>query len=504
MDRMKTKRFGRSWWAAAVAVLSIAAILRILDLSLKPLHGDEGVNGGFLLGLFREGIYRYNPANYHGPTLYYFALLSSSINHLLSGNEGPSTLAVRMVPVVFGIGLVSLLPTLRNRLGDLGTLTAAGLAAFSPGMVYVSRDFIHETLLGFFTLWLVVFGLRFWDTRKSNYLFLGSLAASLMLCTKETAPISLVALTVAAAMALIWVRQDRSLRVAEFGGWKRLAWLSVASFVLFLACSFLFFSSFFGNYPQGVHDAVTTYSYWTRTGMTQQTAPRYTYVLWLLREEAPVFILAATGTRMALVQLRNRFAVFAGIWAFVLLAAYSLIPYKTPWVLLNMIVPMSIVGGAGVQGLWDYFAQHHSGQLARLFPAAVAVLALAICLYQSVQLSFFHYDDDRYVYPYVQTSRGFLNLVAEINYLAAARGGMQTPVAVMTPDYWPLPWYLRDYRNVAYFGKAAPTDFPIVVGSLSQIVELQHLFAGRYQLEGWYPLRPGVDLVLYVANQTTP
>jgi predicted membrane-bound mannosyltransferase len=72
--------------------------------------------------------------------------------------------------------------------------------------------------------------------------------------------------------------------------------------------------------------------------MAQQTASRYTYVLWLLREEAPIFILAAIGTGMALIQRRNRSAVFAGIWAFVLLAAYSVIPYKTPWVLLNIII----------------------------------------------------------------------------------------------------------------------------------------------------------------------
>ena len=127
----------------------------------------------------------------------------------------------------------------------------------------------------------------------------------------------------------------------------------MASIALFLTCSFLFFSSFFGNYPQGVRDAVTTYSYWTRTGMTQHTAPWYTYGLWLLREEAPIFILAAIGTVVALVRRRSRFAVFAGIWAFVLLAAYSLIPYKTPWILLNIIVPMSIASGAGIQVLRD-------------------------------------------------------------------------------------------------------------------------------------------------------
>ncbi len=504
MYRIKARGFERSWWSAAVTVLAIGAMLRIFHLGLKPLHADEGVNGLFLLDLFREGVYRYNPANYHGPSLYYFALISSSINHLLSGNEGPSTLAIRMVPVAFGVALIGLLLIFRDRLGDIGTLTAAGLVAFSPGMVYLSRDFIHETLLGCFTLWAVVCGLRFWGSRKSKHLFLISLAVSLMICTKETAPISLFALIVAAGFALVWVRRDRGPSAAEFGGWMRLRWLTVASVALFLTSSFLFFSSFFGNYPQGVRDAVTTYTYWTRTGMTQHAAPWRTYLLWLLREESPIFILAAIGTVLAMVQRRNRLAVFAGIWAFVLLAAYSAIPYKTPWVLLNIIVPMSIVGGAGIQILRDYFAEHYSRSLAHFFPAALSMFALAICFYQSVQLSFFHYDDERYVYPYVQTRRDFLSLVAEINQVAAARGGMQTQVAVLTPDYWPLPWYLRDYRNVAYFGKMTPTDFPIVVGSLSQMVELQRLLGGRYQIKGWYPLRPGVDLVLYVANETTP
>jgi len=504
MYRMKARGFEPYWWAAAVSVVSIGATLRIFDLGLKPLHADEGVNGFFLLGLFREGIYRYNPANYHGPSLYYFALVSTSVNHMLSGNEGPSTVAIRMVPVAFCIALIGLLLTFRDRLGDIGTLTSTGLLAFSPGMVYLSRDFIHETLLGFFTLWLVFWGLRFWDTKKSKYLFMGSLAASLMICTKETAPISLFALIVGAGIAQVWVRHDGRLSAAEFGGSTRLAWLAPTSTALFLACSFLFFSSFFGNYPQGVRDAVTTYSYWTRTGMTQQTAPWYTYVLWLLREEAPIFILAVIGTGMALIRRRHRFTVFAGIWAFVLLGAYSGIPYKTPWVLINIIVPMSIASGAGVQSLREVIMEHHGGKLAKLFPAALSVVGLAICLYQSVQLSFLHYDDDRYVYPYAQTRRDFLNLVAEINQFAVTRGGLQTPVAVLTPDYWPLPWYLRDYKNVAYFGKVTPTDFPIVVGSLSQMVELQRLLAGRYQLKGWYPLRPGVDLALYVANETTP
>ena len=46
----------------------------LLHLALKPLHHDEGVNGFFLTNLFRDGVYKYDPANYHGPTLYYIAL----------------------------------------------------------------------------------------------------------------------------------------------------------------------------------------------------------------------------------------------------------------------------------------------------------------------------------------------------------------------------------------------------------------------------------------------
>jgi predicted membrane-bound mannosyltransferase len=93
----------------AGAVLATATILRVHDLAMMPLHHDEGVDSFFLLSLFREGVYSYNAANYHGPTLYYFGLITCSVNNLLFGTEGPSTIAIRVVPVIFGVGIVALL-----------------------------------------------------------------------------------------------------------------------------------------------------------------------------------------------------------------------------------------------------------------------------------------------------------------------------------------------------------------------------------------------------------
>src|SRR5881296_2376327 len=55
------------------AILIVGAFLRLFYLTLVPLHHDEGVNGNFLVTLVREGKYVYDPQNYHGPTLYYFA-----------------------------------------------------------------------------------------------------------------------------------------------------------------------------------------------------------------------------------------------------------------------------------------------------------------------------------------------------------------------------------------------------------------------------------------------
>ena len=80
----------------ALAVLAVAVFLRCQDLSLRPFHHDEGVNGFFLTRLVREGLYKYDPSNYHGPSLYYLALPLVAI-------LGLSDAAVRGTTAIFGL-----------------------------------------------------------------------------------------------------------------------------------------------------------------------------------------------------------------------------------------------------------------------------------------------------------------------------------------------------------------------------------------------------------------
>ena len=95
----------RIWLYGVIGIFLIAAILRLYDLSLVPLHHDEGVNGNFLVRLVREGTYRYDPENYHGPTLYYFSAIIPWTIKVLFGAEasetyGLTTFNIRLVTVV--------------------------------------------------------------------------------------------------------------------------------------------------------------------------------------------------------------------------------------------------------------------------------------------------------------------------------------------------------------------------------------------------------------------
>jgi uncharacterized protein (TIGR03663 family) len=499
------------WEAACWLILVFAAVLRLYHLSLKPLHHDEGVNAYFLARLFRQGVYQYDPANYHGPTLYYFALLISSFIEIFSQPNELTTVAIRLVPALFGIATVALLLSLRKEMGDIGVLVAAALVAVSPGAVYFSRDFIHESLLVFFTLGLAVAMLRYRDTRKASYLVLASASAALMFATKETATISAIVLLLALLVAFFCSPGPLVTTIAEVGSKlessrprKRGEGLSravrwVLAAVVFVVLYALFYSSFMSD-PSGIHHGIETFRYWVRTGSQQHRAPWYTYLRWMEQAELPILALGIVGTVLALWRRRDRFALFTGLWAWGLLAAYSLLPYKTPWLMLNYIIPMAMVSGYAVQVGWDWVRRLAPDRLAQLMLALMA-LTLIASLTQSITLNFFRYDDARLPYVYMQTRREFILMVEEINAITARSGsGRQTAIMVTSRDYWPLPWYLRDYRNVGYPGQIVPVKADIIIASETQERELIPLMADNYRRVGSYPLRPAVTLVLYARD----
>jgi uncharacterized protein (TIGR03663 family) len=514
----------RVWMYASLAVLMAATLLRLYALELKPMHHDEGVNGFFLTTLLRSGVYKYDPTNYHGPVLYYLTLPAVAL-------MGLTTFAVRFVIAVAGIATVWLVLSLRRYVGTVGALAAAALVAVSPGAVFYSRYFIHETLFVFFTLGIVVAALRFYETRQGWYLMLLAASAAMLFATKETAFISAGVLVLAALVSWGWVgltggakarqgggRGKRRAKEAEeefslralrerFGGGGRAAVLVFSALALFVWVNVLFYSSFTSNWP-GVEAAVDALAVWKGTGTSDfHSKPFYTYLTWLWQEEAPILILGTAGAAAALFdRRRNRFAVFAGAWGFGTLAAYSLIPYKTPWLAINFVVPMAIVGGYAVQSLARRFAPPKKWVVPTL---AAGGLAVAFSLYQALVINFQKYDDDSYPYVYSHTQREAHQMLAEVERISGRAGKPgKAGISVTSRDYWPLPWYFRDNPHVGYEGKVSthydPQSTLVVIGNESQLPELQRVLADDYrQVGGLYPLRPGVRLVLFARRDLT-
>jgi uncharacterized protein (TIGR03663 family) len=505
---------------SSLAVLLAGAFLRLFNLPLVPLHHDEGVNGNFLVTLVRDHTYTYNPENYHGPTLYFFAAIIPWIARFFGGkafgdNYGLTTFNMRLVTAAFGIGTIGLALLLRKRIGTIGALSAAGLTAISPGAVYLSRYFIHESLFVFFTLGIVVAALKYYDSGRAVYLILASISAALMVATKETwiinGPVLLIALITTSIY--FWLRDqiagkesDFSLgerwrqTIERFGGAVPLTTVALMAFAVFVIVNVLFYSSFFTNYPKGVSDALQTLALW-RHRTQEHYHPPYQYVYWLMQEEAIVLVLGGVGALIAVWRASNRLAVFLSLWSFGLLAAYSMVGYKTPWISLNFIVPLALTSGYALDVVYQKLRDF--GQ-ASLF-IVLAFLLAGPCAYQMYQLNFVHYDDDAYPYVYAHTRREMLQMLDEIDGISKRMGtGTDTGIALVSPDYWPLPWYLRDYKKVGYYQQIVATNVPIIIGSMAQEEQLKATYGDRYVLvssskdDGSFDLRPGVELLLYV------
>jgi uncharacterized protein (TIGR03663 family) len=513
----------RSWLLISIGIMLVGAFLRLYDLALVPFHHDEGVNGNFLVRLVRDGFYHYDPENYHGPTLYYFAAVIPWILRFLFGVQaqntyGLTTFNVRLIPALFGLGTIWLVLSLHRHLGKIGSIAAAALLAVSPGAVYLSRYFIHESLFVFFTFGIVVAGLKYYEEGHPVYLILAAASAALLFATKETWIISVGVLLLALLSTHVYRWLWRALEMetgnkksrandgsAGLSGWFQnhgdglgsqinvIIWAGVALGV-FAGVGILFYSSFLTNW-KGVSDSLITFKVWTKTGKSAHVHEWWTYIKWLLEEEAPLLVLGVVGALIALLKPKNTVALFCAFWAFGILAAYSIVPYKTPWLALNFIVPLALITGYLFQAIFEYGGNELLRPLILL-----GVLALGSSVYQMIQLNFFKYDDDHYAYVYAHTRRETLALLDEIDKVVSRSGtGLDTGITIVSPDYWPLPWYFRDYHRVGYYAQMASSSEPIIIASEAQRAEAQKAFGDRYRLVGSkFALRPGVELLLFV------
>jgi uncharacterized protein (TIGR03663 family) len=498
--------------AAYLLAIIAAIVLRFYLLEIKPLHHDEGVNSHFLLNLDRAGHYAYDPNNYHGPTLYYFSWLALKL-------FGESVFALRMYPALCGVLTVAMVWGLRRGLGLIGTPVAAWSLALSPGLVYYSRDFIHESSFGFFTVGIIVCAYNLRD----SYLWFLPVFGGLLFATKETAIHTVGVLVAAVICAIVWygLRYRLSLMLTakevEFSmtHWLRrhkLTWRYLLyCLAVFFTINIVFYSSFFTNW-KGITDAYNSVFMWTGRGFNEHIHDHlFTYYLGILiKLELPLIIAAAIGIVITLWR-GTKFGLFLMAWTCGMFLGYSRVSYKTPWLMVSMLIALAVFSGYVAQEVFS---------ILRMVPLQLAFIILLIAVAVPIimmcwQVNRYKYEDNenrtgyftefgkkrnltaytdtQYGYVYAQTDKDLMNLVKEVDYLQPKT----IFYATVESEYWPLPWYFRNYQITGYDNKI-PENFndDVLIASDDLREEAETKLQDKYRSQE-YVLRPGVNLILF-------
>src|SRR6266436_2275810 len=188
-----------------LVALGIGLALRYPRLEVRPMHNDEAVNALKFSRLWEQGTYKYDPNEHHGPTLYYATVALARLTGAPDFAHFTEN-RLRVLTLLFGLGMILLLPLIADGLGRKGTIWAAVFTAISPAFVFYSRYYIHEMLLVFFAFLALAAGCRYWRTRRIGGVLLTGAGLGLMHAIQETFVITVSAALLALALNQVWNR----------------------------------------------------------------------------------------------------------------------------------------------------------------------------------------------------------------------------------------------------------------------------------------------------------
>jgi uncharacterized protein (TIGR03663 family) len=531
-----------------IAIAAVAALaLRLPQLDLRPMHGDEAIHA-VKFNQMQSGEYRYDPNEYHGPSLYQATWPLMAMRGLDFQSAGAGD--YRLVPALFGVALLPLLLLWGDGWGRLESLAAAMFAAISPAMVFYSRYYIQETPFVFFSFALLIALWRYARAAAGNqrraalwWAIAVGACVGILHATKETWVLSVAAMLVAALAATLWTRwrdgvqrdgkqrdsaqNDGARRDASSAGssldW-RVLWqpkLLGAATLSAIVVAVLLLSNF-GRDARGPLNSLLAFgTYFQRgAGESQQAQPPLYYLKLLLFtknapgpwwSEALIVGLAAVGFVAALNRRTERASPrgdgphpdpvllrWVAFYTVALVIIYSVLPYKTPWSLLSFLHAMTLLAGVGVVALLR--ALPDAGRVVTML---LLMMGLAHLTEQSRTLNFkepFPYDR-RNPYVHSQPAPDAVRLAERVRAMSrfhAAGRAMTVQVVAPGGDYWPLPWYLRDFKNAGY-NSAAPADLraPVIIAAAELEPVLSAKLGARYHTE-YFGLRPSVLMALFI------
>jgi uncharacterized protein (TIGR03663 family) len=456
------------------------------------MHTDEAINAYIVGQLLAGGIFTYDPQDRHGPALAGLALPLARMQGARSFSDLTES-ELRLTSVVAGTITILLFSAAVEMFGYLPSLLAAILFAFGPLPVYYDRYFIHESLFCAATFGLILSGWRAFETRSVGYAALGGACAALMFASKETATLHLFALAVAAIVFRI-----RNLRGRRFVPSLRLGPLlsAAGTFLALLAILFTWFGRNWKVLPALLHAAP---DFFARAVGQGHQKPIWYYGSLLTSGWSGGLLVALAWLGLFIIFRRRCDASpyqWLACYGLLIAVIYSLIPYKTPWLALNLWLPLTLFAANALDSLWRWCTTRYRQRANASAICILAGLTGLLIADDTRQRVFLRPADENNPYAYAHTSEDILGLPAEIADMARQNGIATPRIAVIASDPWPMPWYLRHFNQVGFWQpgqKVADADFFITsTEAADQYADQLRNFRPEF-----FGVRPGVLILLW-------
>lgn len=471
-----------------LTIIILATALRFYTLDDRVFHHDEGVHGYLTYKLFKHGNYHYDPT-YHGPFLYY---TTAAIFHLF----GDSNFTARLLPAIAGVLLVALIYPLRGWLGDLGALLAAAMLAISPSFLYYSRFFRNDIYIALFSLVFVISAVKYIkykdDWHRLTYVCTGAMAGSLAVCTKENAYI-IAGFFFLFVLGYLVTKKEINAHTAIDAS-------------LFALISFAVFAIFYTNFltdPGALFSVIPdAISHWAEMHRIERIGGHWSFYLPILvRYELLITVFAFAGGVYYL-KKRNIFMIFLLYWGVASLITYSYLQEKVPWLVLHILLPFALIAGAYLGELLPSLPQKPRNAETAIMVAVVIMAGLFI--QQSIYINYCENtaSDEIMVHGipvhgliYVQTTAEVLDVVDFVDQ--RVRDDSDTSILIAAPenDYWPLPWYMRNYGACGYM-HSVPERSSANIIIIPEEERYNITLHWRYSSME-FELRPGYDMLMY-------
>ncbi|MEM1107405.1 MAG: flippase activity-associated protein Agl23 [Planctomycetota bacterium] len=434
---------------SAVTAIAIGLGLRFIDLDRAPIHADEAATGAKILAERLESqTYRFDPRHFHGPLLTATAV---PIAKLRGENDWDSLTktTLRITTAAAGALTVFLVVLIAPR-SRVYALSVAALIATSPLLVYFSRIFIHESWQVLGATGLIVAATAYISRPSALLAGLAGLSLGVMFANKETAVITLMSWGIASVVLIIESRRVRRYIAENRSLLMRHGLIGSAAVFIIIGMAY----TGFGRDFSGLVSFGKTYFVYEADDSHKKSFFYYAYLLAWPKQaggfwwgETLVFITAVGGFCLSLRDSRGmaiRVIAYAAMSEWLI---YSLIGYKTPWLAAVFWLELCCVAGYGIS---------------RLFISKSVSLRWAACVFlisvtswhatQAYRVALRFPVDDRNPYAYVPTSPDVEKASRWLGELAAEYPEIaEGPLAVVGREYWPLPWYLRDFDTVGYW-----------------------------------------------------